>query len=217
MPRPSVGCCRISCWCLPCQDTEELLLCLCFMDLWALWDTGLRLYHLVHYDTREFKVHHSQAKILEKLSLHTQLLDCIASHVLRRKRWVVLPWEGRREGGVQRPEGLGGQPGRRQKVCSWNSQLSPQAWPPTVPGEGQGGQHFPSQPGVSSPGMDTPVVWTGSPGNLSHMVLSGKSLAPGHLHPFLSGPLSPTQVSHHRPFLWHVQGPFHCVLHPLTQ
>lgn len=87
--------------------------------------------------------------------------------------------------------------------------LSPQAWPPTVPGARQGGRHFPSQPGASSPGVDTPVVWTGSLGNPYHVVLFGKSLALGVPSACSSWactkqrtPFSPARVSTHMPFLW---------------
>lgn len=85
-------------------------------------------------------------------------------------------------GGVERPGGLRARLGGGRKFAAGAATLSPQAWPPTVPGAGQGGQHFPSQPGVSSLAWRA-VVWTGFPGNPSHVVLSGKSLALGHPQP----------------------------------
>lgn len=93
------------------------------------------------------------------------------------------------------------------KFATGAATLSPQAWPPVVPGTGQGGQHFPSQPGVSPPGADTPAVWTSLPSPI-HAILSGKSLALGYLQHVLHrpahsrGPLIATPGSALRPFLW---------------
>lgn len=76
---------------LPAGRLRDLLPPLTFMDPWVLWDTELRVNASLSTVMRELKVHHSQAKFLEKLFLQTQLLDSIASHGLERKGWAVLP------------------------------------------------------------------------------------------------------------------------------
>lgn len=109
---------------LPCQGTMgEPLTCLSFMDPRPCG-------HLVHGDVRELQVLHSQAEILEKLVLQTQLLDSIASHG-RCFRKRVRGWGG--VGGVERPGRL--RPARRgrQKVCSWSSHTQPTSMAPHSP------------------------------------------------------------------------------------
>lgn len=117
-----------------------------------------------------------------------------------------MGWDRRSRKAWETRASLGGAGG---KSAAGTATLGPQAWPPTVLGAGQGGQHFPSQPGVSSPGVDTPVVWTGSLGDPNHVVFSGKSLALGVPSACSSWAytkqrtsLSPAPVSTHIPFLW---------------
>ena len=96
------------------------------------------------------KVWGSQARLLEKPFVQAQLLDRAAPH---------CPWEkpGMRDfpGRVWGRAGLGdlGRAWVRQEEAS----LTPQAWPPrgplhSAPPTCLGGQHFPSQAGVPTPG-----------------------------------------------------------------